>query len=435
LQQFCTLHLTIFSWLTLSRLIDRQPFLSLCLVSRQTLNPARQALYRDPFCSIYPYEFNWRRANSLLTSLEANDKTLGQLVQGIYPVTQYLKALINDDKERNETVRCTMRWFEQLLKACPHLRQVELSFKTVNDFENLLEALSLGLSWPKDGVLAGPSSLRTVVFSRLFYDDEEDGEIDADGHEHPELSISDRFNTADIFNALGRTSITSLDEVEYHNVGFVHSGYPANEPQFPFPVKSLRIHSHSYTLATSIPLLPRNHSALEHFGFSGEPPLDSSEIQALPNLLGTTLRSLFLRLSRADQFYLSEYTLRSDAPPLPLETFRLFPHLTSLSLVGTHGPSPRFLELLATASPLITHLSFLCSRWVSDTDPQSFRPEVIFPEVQILSSLSKFKHLKDIYLGTLPTTKHNKYKGLKSSLEAEGIKGEGEYECCIRRNG
>ncbi|GAA5837247.1 hypothetical protein JCM5353_006005 [Sporobolomyces roseus] len=403
---------------------DGKTLLNLCLVSRHTLNPARQALYRYPFWSTYPHKFNWRRAKSLLTSLEADDNSLGQLVQGNRRVTEYLHALIRDHEDRDDSVERTMGWFEQLLEACPRIQQVELSFKTIDEFENLLEILSLDPSTPEDGILTQPIPLRSLKFARLFYDDEE-------AEEYPELSIADRFFTSDIFNTLKRTSITALDELVYYHVGFVHFGCPSNKPRFPFPVKSLRIDSLSDTLATSIPLFPRNRSTLEQFKFSGFPPLNQSEIQALPHLLGTNLKLLSLYFHSVDfriageMFPISEYASPSEAPSIPLETFRSFPHLTSLTLNYTHGPSLRLFEILSVSSPLLAQITLLWSFWICDFNPRSSVPDEIFPKQQILETLDKFQHLNDIHFGFLPTVDVERYEDVVTALKSRGVKANG----------
>jgi len=208
-------------------------------------------------------------------------------------------------------------------------------------------------------------------------------------------------------------------------------------PQSPWRVKGFEIRNTCESLTAWIPFFPRDNSTLQHFELFNSHSVLAPELVALPNLLGSNLRTLSMDF-RPSEYHaigplgenLVDYARSNNAPSLPLEAFLSFPHLTSLSLLYTHGPSLQLVETLASSSPLLLRLSFEYSRWVSDTHPQSIVPEVIFPEEQILFTLSKLVHLKYIDLGTLPTTDYKKYKGLKDRLEAEGT--EVQYNRCYK---
>jgi hypothetical protein len=109
--------------------------------------------------------------------------------------------------------------------------------------------------------------------------------------------------------------------------------------------------------------------------------------------------------------------------------FPPFPKLVTLNLRGVYGPPlPLLLDSLASSCPLLETLNFPDSYWLSDLPSPSF-PADFFPELRVLAQLRKFKHLKSVNLGILPTIDQDDYSTLKEELGGAGVRVS--HDVCV----
>jgi len=329
-------------------------------------------------------------------------------------ISYYLLILGKDDQHR--------KWYIEVLRACPNLREVNLNFGTTTELEALLEALHLLAPVTDTLSSQNPSHpslslnrLDSVVFDHCFR------------LARTETSIDPRR----VFAILERASIPSLDTVTFANVRW-HLDLPTSStPLFPLRCKHLRIMTISSPLAECIPLFPLPPSTLETFSFSSL-IFKTIDLTSLRTLVGAHLKKLVLKVMGDPRFAdltLSNYTTFTPRSTLILDNFVSFPLLTSLTLDNIHGPSLCFLATLAKALPLLRVLDLHRSRWISNSNSLSTIPDEIFPETPILSALEQFKHVDEMDLGLLPTTTEERYQGLVKTLESRGVKVR--FDCCV----
>jgi len=396
--------------------VDRKTLLSFCLVSKQALLSAQALLYRQPFIDPNKRDETALKAmaQNIVEALEFNNNYLGRFVRKTSGISNWLSAL-ERFRRSSEGRDETKIWYHRILRACPQLQQVDISFTSSDDLEELLEILVL-LRPTVPGSLTStePSSIRDITFSRR-----------AKG-----CNIVNWMDYAYLLEILERTSIRSLDDVTFDATYWNYSGARDTEAQLPFSVKNLQITSLMGSLSNYIPLLPLNSSALDSFVFFGKMSCRASVFGKLPSFLPPTLTTLYLCfMNSTDPIALSEYGTPSDCPSISIEIFHSFPNLTYLYLCHTAGPSIELLELLVTSSPSLSRILFDGSVWVSNTTPPPTDIEDLFPEFRVLAILQQFQHLVEIHLGVLPTRSKVKYEGLKNSLKANGI--EVAYEVCM----
>ncbi|GAA5837243.1 hypothetical protein JCM5353_006004 [Sporobolomyces roseus] len=190
-------------------------------------------------------------------------------------------------------------------------------------------------------------------------------------------------------------------------------------------MNKLYIHqTHSSQLANCSLLLPNTPYGLDDFAFRNSGIASSCDLSMLPTLLDPSLRKLTLCFSEHFFFNkpLSTYFSSTPGPRLPLQIFLSYPLITSLTLLGTYGPSLRLLQTLAKSAPLLFKLCLAGSRWISDSNLLSNDSNEIFPEPLILAALLKFPRLKELNLGMLPTSDPLQHSDLRVKLVARGIK-------------
>ncbi|GAA5826998.1 hypothetical protein JCM5353_008879 [Sporobolomyces roseus] len=178
-------------------------------------------------------------------------------------------------------------------------------------------------------------------------------------------------------------------------------------------------------------LCPRLVDSLESFHFRALNVSDHTGLRALPGNVGKNLRMLSLEFALFQHRHprsLSSYSNSPYGPSLPPRAFTSFPHLETLILGGTHGPSLQLFETLLQCSPLLRIISFEASYWISYSSPSLTNSDDIFPEAQLSYVLSKLVHLESLHLGLLPTIDPLRYETFKSTLEQAGVRTE--YTIC-----
>lgn len=316
------------------------------------------------------------------------------------------------------------KWYLAALNACPYLQEVNLHFSTQAELDALLRALRIispsnlgGSPQTTSPATRRGASLREIVFGDLLWNDEQ----------------GEQLRTADIFATIGRTDLTSLDSVSFHNIPWSPDGSAASTPLFPLPARHVKVSTTTGRLNSSIILLPTVSCTIEQFEFNnfiiGDPP----NLRPLSSFIGSNLRALnlsfnqFFRRSPSPNL-LSRYPSIYGPSPLTLGEPKSFPLLRSLELGGTQGLSLRSIRTLSQSAPLLATMNFAHSRWVCDSNPASVLPDAIFPEEQVLKALHEFSHLVSVDLGLLPTLDSGRYEGLKETLQAHGV--ETKYRIC-----
>ncbi|GAA5827011.1 hypothetical protein JCM5353_008886 [Sporobolomyces roseus] len=234
----------------------------------------------------------------------------------------------------------------------------------------------------------------------------------------------------EVIDALQETSIESLQSTDFGCLDLVEPTGATLVPQLPFSTKELSLSAGD--LRHSFPFLPSIDSGLKHFFFIGNSTNDGHSLLALIQLLSPTLESIAVCLwSSWKSPCIHTYGTLHNGPPLLLESIKLLSSLAlnSLTLSDTHGPSLRLLRQLVISCPLLEHLSFHHSCWVSDNNPSSTVPEEVFPEDEILETLEEFEVLQYVDFGWLPTEDVAKYLDLEEALTYKlGVNVE--YQVC-----
>ncbi|GAA5827004.1 hypothetical protein JCM5353_008881 [Sporobolomyces roseus] len=398
-----------------SVVVDHQSLIKFSLISKQTLLSARALLYRQPFFEVDSKDRSvlQAKAKSIVEVLEFNDNYLGKFVRKTSGISKWLSAYAKPLRSADMQDEAGI-WYRRILRACPQLQQVDISFSSPEDLTEILEILALlQPAVPDLKPLSKDSSIRDVTFSRR-----------AGG-----FDMVNWLNYSYLLKTLKRTSIRSLDNIVFDTTYWIYLGPGNQEAQLPFSVKSFQITSLVGSLSVYLPLLPANPAPLKSFAYIGKLSCGASVFGKLPSLLPPTLTTLYLCfLDSTDPIALSEYGTPSDCPSIPIEIFHSFPHLVFLYLCHTAGPSIELLELLVTSSPALSRVFFNGSEWVSTVNPSPENVEHLFPEFRVLTILRQFQHLVEINLGVLPTRRKVKYEDLKNSLQTHGI--EVDYDVC-----
>jgi len=310
-------------------------------------------------------------------------------------------------------------YYCDILKACPALQQVSLSFSTINNGLALLRALGLhSLASPTVmhplQATVRTSSIRYISFSSIY---------------RPSTAGVTGLDLSAIFERLHPSLLPSLRTVEFVVVEWELFGDSSSTiPCFPIPVTSLNLYEATTSSGSIFPFFPRQSSTLQALRIEGCDGVINLDFKALSRMASTDLRKLEINVwahrDGNQGMLLTSYATQHEPPRLPPDGFQSYPLLTFLDLTNTHGPSLALLQTLVKSSPSLTHVSFSSSRWICSYNPSSRSHDEIFPESEIIPELKKFLHLKDIHFGYLPTVDPLRYEGMKKELETSGIKAE-----------
>jgi len=226
-------------------------------------------------------------------------------------------------------------------------------------------------------------------------------------------------------------SYSCLDRVRFSLLSWRRSTQSApSGASFPLPVKHVQIVTKD-ELGIAFALCPRLVDSLESFDFLNLNSSDRTDLCALPGNVGRNLRNLslnFIFFARRNLGSLATYSDSSHGPSLPPQAFSSFPHLETLNLTGSHGPSLQLFETLLGGSPFLRIIGLGGCHWISYSNPASADSDDIFPEAQLSFVLSKLVHLEFLHLGTLPTIDPFRYEALRLELQQGGIRTE--YAIC-----
>ncbi|GAA5907403.1 uncharacterized protein JCM6883_001193 [Sporobolomyces salmoneus] len=377
--------------------VDFSSLSKLCLVCRKLLPSARRALYYSPFAfakdDMLPMSFNIRQATGLRLLYALNFH--GGLVRTTSGMPKWFEDFIFEEgpMEGAQGRTETEEWYLGVLGLCPLLQHVDYNVAT----QSIIRAVARAIK----------PSLPTITSVLVFNETNSEGS---------------KATFATVFKLLATIFKQPLREVIL-NCFNMKKGPRTTGLCFPLAVDRLSIsmERHTFCDAAYLPSPAASHP-LRHLSYSFGPPPESSKLSTLADRVGSQLESLEIGAAASlDPIRLSSYGLEHDGMSLPLDSFPLFPQLKLLILHNCRGPSLVFLEMHLSKSPLLEELSFEDSCWISDSDRKSTDPDEIFPDREILDCFYKFKHLRKVHLGTLPTTDRSTCQLIQDGSEEMGV--------------
>ncbi|GAA5850540.1 hypothetical protein JCM5353_009028 [Sporobolomyces roseus] len=175
---------------------------------------------------------------------------------------------------------------------------------------------------------------------------------------------------------------------------------------------------------------PMNASSLRSFNIVIESPIRKNHSDSMLKNLCIGIQYLHISgQSFLASIRMKEYRTDYNRSAVSPEHFLHFPDLTHLTLASCKGPSLALLKTLASHSPLLEEMNFIRSCWTSDTavvaesaSDEKFSDAVI-PQEEFATTLGKFKHLRRLDLGILPTELYaQNYDTIYRSLEKQGVR-------------
>jgi hypothetical protein len=229
-----------------------------------------------------------------------------------------------------------------------------------------------------------------------------------------------------------------LKNIENLIVSNIYLGL-GGEPCLKLNLKSLAFEHGIDHRKLSKVLYPQNSASLQSFSVKTR-TMSLIGIKWIVDYLPSTLRTLNISINiyaRLDDFNLDDYLI-NGAPFVTSSALSRLTSLTHFSIEGFHGPSLDLLDILASSSPSISVLNFARCHWLPSSSQSSNSAHRIvnssIPSIvdsgDLLAQLRKFKHLKRVHLGFLPTTKVATYASTVSQLEEQGV--EVEKSLCFR---
>ncbi|GAA5954641.1 hypothetical protein JCM3765_003838 [Sporobolomyces pararoseus] len=364
--------------------VDFKSLYNLCLVCRTLLHAARQALYYSPFAL--------SQDDALIVSMCIRPDTILRIVW----------ALQRDGGHLGELVKSTMGISRLMIDYMMDEGQAEKGPAEADE----------STSTPSNPVHHSNTSISTSV--TLFTETN---------------STDSKATLPTLYKNLPNLFTGSLRSIKFDFVNMAPLKKAA-EASLPLATEHLEITTSSTTFDSVLPLPPPSSTLhpLHSFDLLFYRIPDTKTFPLLLQRAGSALQSLKVGLrGRSPEIYLTSYGVRHLGLKIPIDAFLNFPHLKNLSLPGTR-PSLQLLESLSLTSPLLEEISFDESCWISFGSPTSIIPEEIVPEEVALETLSKFKNLRKINLGYLPTTEKTSYRMLQEGLKERGI--EFEFEVC-----
>lgn len=246
---------------------------------------------------------------------------------------------------------------------------------------------------------------------------------------HPDSDY--RLDSTMVRAACRHSSMQGIEDLKLVNIDFLHIT-PATSrfyftAQLPLPVRFLHLVSSNLS---NIPyLLPVNSSNLRSFVLEYNHS-DFTKLSAILGLLPTSLETLSVSNGRFSDLQPPQLHRYLEPGPyfqsIPLLSLASFPHLSSLTLKGLTSSIIRLVDSLSPSSQSLSAINLQYSKWARSSDS-----EELFPENDILQSITTFPKLEYLHLGYLPTTTNEKYQGFESTLDGLGI--EVEWDNCLPR--
>ncbi|GAA5990060.1 hypothetical protein JCM5350_003428 [Sporobolomyces pararoseus] len=286
-------------------------------------------------------------------------------------------------------------WKIEVTEACPGLDEIDISLEDENELREIQAALA--------------QSTSTIFRIR----------IGGRKRQNP---------SAYIVPALVQSLFAGLD---FPNLRRIDLGSFADMAlQVPGPIMPQQISSLENTVMLSMVnlrwIFPSDSSNLRSVSLRLS-DFDSTDYTTFFNLISASIQ--VIALDCPPHVYASidseSYGRNEGFPSLLPHHFTALPQLTSLTLRGFQGPSVSFLHVLATSSPLLRSLDFSDCFWipshVSTTPNDRLNP---FRDQDVVAALNRFKNLRRIEFGYLPSCEKSSYDGLKTSLKEIGIEME-----------
>ncbi|GAA6016832.1 hypothetical protein JCM11491_001821 [Sporobolomyces phaffii] len=351
--------------------------------------------------------------SALLAALRHDDHKLGRLVRSTSGVSLWCDALTAFSYRFGDSIPETWvrkpgdvtEWYLDVLRACSRLEQVDVFFSTKRLCDLCLRALSSSFG-----------SLNKIH----FYPD-------------PEAAQGTPLDLPTAFKIMRLRLPQTLAEATFDSLNWL-PGSGTDSSELPFAVSNLTVS-------------PRWRSSLDVLSFlpspSAVPPLQSFDAslasggacQAVPTLrriaqrVGASLRKLhFVFPTTSGSPSLHEYRAVTANFHLPLDPAFPFPQLVHLALNRCCSLSLRFLESLASSSPLLETIEFYESSWTPDPGSTNLVDDERF-EPRLIVGLRKFARLRSVALGTLPTVSECAYPTLIATFAALGV--EVGFQTCV----
>ncbi|GAA5827024.1 hypothetical protein JCM5353_008893 [Sporobolomyces roseus] len=384
-------------------------FSSLCLTSKHFLHLAREYLYYRP---ILTQNATWKKLLRLLVTVSANPGRHAELVRSLEGLVESFTLIHGLTQKEIDQFRAagfplppTRRAFAYLVKiveACSKLHTANLTFESTEELAMALEAIRGSFS-----------TLRAVQFGG--------------GEMTPENAARLPFTLVE--SALQNPLLRRVDTVKIVELTGSGAAPYLVSPSINLPLRVLHLQQNFYSFDIMKGFFRKGFflkdpSSLVDFSIHCRPRNDAAALPYIFDLLPTTLQRLRIAEFVHPDYRptLKEYRDNHYSKQIPLEAFHPFSHLRHLTLTGFQAPSLPLLDALAISSPQLVTLDFSQSIWItgggtSFTDYQALAAAV-FPEREILQILTRFKHLRFIDFGWLPTTRSEDYPNLIPSLKA-----------------
>lgn len=347
----------------------------LCLVSKRFLPLARSHLYRRPFSASLPPD--WSTASALLASLVKTRGHLGSHVKSLYGIISYTNRRYCTVGKERYVSGGYHDWYLAVVRACPNLIEIDLAADTEEELTQLMEALRKPCS-----------ELVTVNF------------VNFGGRSNP-LATSDRLAR----KALQDPALRNVQEISLHRLKV---DLDDSTPIITQRITSLSIDDNYRDHSRAQQLMPLDCSNLIHFELTTW--IRYPHIVTYLALLPSTIRdvSLNIRDDRDVKVYF-DYTSRpADDLRIPYDALSSFPDLLSFSLYQFPTLSRSLLDTLLDSSPLLVSIDFKRSVWVLEQPHDNQVPwvhhcEDVFPLSEIIVTLKRFKFLRRVRLGHVPS--------------------------------
>ncbi|GAA5839655.1 hypothetical protein JCM3766R1_000932 [Sporobolomyces carnicolor] len=377
---------------------SQNTFASLALTSKRLISLARSHLYWRPIGAEYVERADWDNALLLFESLST---PLGQFVISLAGIADLFAAL-SKTRGPDSVLPFQLRGYTKaysfyiaLIGVCPRIARVDLLLETSRQLSKMLNAL--------DHVA---STLKTVHFGgglRWWM--------------YP-------INVGFVCTVLQRPTMRGIENVIVK--GGALEGQIENRVDI--TLKSLRLeHGNNGRKFPLESVLPAQCPSLESFHFAVRYHY-KNEFEAGLDHVPVTLQRLTMRYLEeriADPPVIDEYFEIDCALPAPSKWAHLT-SLTHLSLQNFDGPSISLLESLSSLS--IIDLDFAGCKWVptSRRTASIQKAASIVDPGELIAALRKFRSLRRVHLGYLPTFSRKPYAGLADlSIKVE-------FGVCVR---
>ncbi|GAA5954652.1 hypothetical protein JCM3765_003843 [Sporobolomyces pararoseus] len=385
--------------------VEQTTLAVLCRTSKRFLATAQQLLYYSPLHNSVPT--SWEPPLQLLESLSLDNKRLGRLVRSLEGLVDFEEELREFGDLPHDTPRIDRgdrnlasgtAWKIAMINACPGLDSIDLNLRGRTAFQQIKSALAQSASTISGIRFGGRDLYRPRSYVK------------------PAL----------VESLFDRVDFPNLKRIELG--AFAEMAPPVEYPVMPRQITSVR-NTQMLWLDYLNWIFPENPSNLQSVSLLLA-EVTSDDYAIFFGLIPASIRAIsldcprYLHVSDA----LKSYGCNDTFPRILPQYFTSLPQLKILTLRGFQGPSVFFLHVLATSSPLLRSLDFSNSFWTpsNSTDLTTTLRDRLnpFQDEEVVEALSRFKYLRRIEFGYLPSCLKEAYDGLKLSLKGIGIEME-----------